>query len=134
MCVIIICVCVCRQDARRRRQFRDQTSNKITLEAVLNTTCSKCGCKGTTTTRLRVSYHLGWLVDCWLKFLKSLHTDAVFFNKSSLFSGHFTKDCFSAPGLQYALVPEEGDDEPVREPSTVTPQPQDSSKKKKKKV
>uniref|UniRef100_A0A3P8WFI6 Zinc finger CCHC domain-containing protein 17 n=1 Tax=Cynoglossus semilaevis TaxID=244447 RepID=A0A3P8WFI6_CYNSE len=34
------------QDARRRRQFRDQTGNKITLEAVLNTTCSKCGCKG----------------------------------------------------------------------------------------
>uniref|UniRef100_G3NQ42 Zinc finger CCHC domain-containing protein 17 n=1 Tax=Gasterosteus aculeatus aculeatus TaxID=481459 RepID=G3NQ42_GASAC len=46
------------QDARRRRQFRDHTGNRITLEAVLNTTCSKCGCKG-----------------------------------------HFTKDCFSAPGL-----------------------------------
>uniref|UniRef100_A0A3Q3X591 Zinc finger CCHC domain-containing protein 17 n=1 Tax=Mola mola TaxID=94237 RepID=A0A3Q3X591_MOLML len=34
------------QDARRRRQFRDHTGNRITLEAVLNTTCSKCGCKG----------------------------------------------------------------------------------------
>ncbi|XP_047460889.1 nucleolar protein of 40 kDa [Mugil cephalus] len=79
------------QDARRRRQFRDQTSNRITLEAVLNTTCSKCGCKG-----------------------------------------HFTKDCFSAPGLQYALVPEEGDDEPLRETSTVPPR-EDSEKKKKKK-
>lgn len=42
--------CVCSQDLRRRRQFRDQTSNKITLEAVLNTTCSKCGCKGTKST------------------------------------------------------------------------------------
>uniref|UniRef100_A0A096LVJ9 Zinc finger CCHC domain-containing protein 17 n=1 Tax=Poecilia formosa TaxID=48698 RepID=A0A096LVJ9_POEFO len=71
------------QDARRRKQFRDHTSNRITLEAVLNTTCSKCGCKG-----------------------------------------HFTKDCFSAPGLQYALVPEE---------DAIRP-PQDSDKKKKKKV
>ncbi|XP_027031584.1 nucleolar protein of 40 kDa isoform X1 [Tachysurus fulvidraco] len=34
------------QDARRRRQFRDHTSQKITLEAVLNTTCKKCGCTG----------------------------------------------------------------------------------------
>ncbi|KAI5621532.1 nucleolar protein of 40 kDa [Silurus asotus] len=34
------------QDARRRRQFRDHTRQKITLEAVLNTTCKKCGCKG----------------------------------------------------------------------------------------
>lgn len=42
-------VCDHRQDARRRKQFRDHTGNRITLEAVLNTTCSKCGCKGTTT-------------------------------------------------------------------------------------
>ncbi|XP_008288709.1 zinc finger CCHC domain-containing protein 17 [Stegastes partitus] len=83
------------QDARRRKQFRDQTGNRITLEAVLNTTCSKCGCKG-----------------------------------------HFTKDCFSAPGLQYALVPEEDDEEPQQQQqqptSTVAPQ-KDSDKKKKKK-
>ncbi|XP_030596530.1 zinc finger CCHC domain-containing protein 17 [Archocentrus centrarchus] len=79
------------QDARRRKQFRDQTSNRITLEAVLNTTCSKCGCKG-----------------------------------------HFTKDCFSAPGLQYALLPEEDDEEPQQQTSKVTPH-QDSDKKKKKK-
>ncbi|XP_029976600.1 zinc finger CCHC domain-containing protein 17 [Salarias fasciatus] len=85
------------QDARRRRQFKDHTGNRITLEAVLNTTCKKCGCKG-----------------------------------------HFTKDCFSAPGLQYALVPEEEDEEPQQQQqqqqqtSTVTPQ-QDSDKKKKKK-
>ncbi|XP_062869606.1 nucleolar protein of 40 kDa isoform X2 [Trichomycterus rosablanca] len=32
------------QDARRRRHFRDHTNQKITLEAVLNTTCKKCGC------------------------------------------------------------------------------------------
>ncbi|XP_018553043.1 nucleolar protein of 40 kDa [Lates calcarifer] len=82
------------QDARRRKQFRDQTGNRITLEAVLNTTCSKCGCKG-----------------------------------------HFTKDCFSAPGLQYALLPEEDDEEPQQRQqptSTVAPH-QDSEKKKKKK-
>ncbi|KAF4073957.1 hypothetical protein AMELA_G00249020 [Ameiurus melas] len=34
------------QDARRRRQFRDYSSQKIILEAVLNTTCKKCGCTG----------------------------------------------------------------------------------------
>ncbi|XP_070777714.1 zinc finger CCHC domain-containing protein 17 isoform X2 [Enoplosus armatus] len=79
------------QDARRRKQHRDHTGNRITLEAVLNTTCSKCGCKG-----------------------------------------HFTKDCFSAPGLQYALLPEEDDEEPQQQTSTVAPQ-QDSDKKKKKK-
>uniref|UniRef100_A0A3Q2P3S5 Zinc finger CCHC domain-containing protein 17 n=1 Tax=Fundulus heteroclitus TaxID=8078 RepID=A0A3Q2P3S5_FUNHE len=80
------------QDARRRMKFRDHSSNRITLEAVLNTTCSKCGCKG-----------------------------------------HFTKDCFSAPGLQYALVPEEEDEEPEQQqPAAVRPA-QDSDKKKKKK-
>uniref|UniRef100_H3DHV9 Zinc finger CCHC domain-containing protein 17 n=1 Tax=Tetraodon nigroviridis TaxID=99883 RepID=H3DHV9_TETNG len=71
-------------------RFRDHTGNRIRLEAVLNTTCSKCGCKG-----------------------------------------HFTKDCFSAPGLQYALLPEEGD-EVQQQTSTDKPQ-QDSDKKKKKK-
>ncbi|XP_070702427.1 zinc finger CCHC domain-containing protein 17 [Pempheris klunzingeri] len=79
------------QDARRRKNFRDYTGNRITLEAVLNTTCSKCGCKG-----------------------------------------HFTKDCFSAPGLQYALLPEEDDEEPQQQTSTSVPQ-QNSDKKKKKK-
>lgn len=51
VCVLLtsVCVCVYRQDSRRRKQFRDQTSNRITLEAVLNTTCSKCGCKGEVT-------------------------------------------------------------------------------------
>ncbi|KAM3596252.1 uncharacterized protein V6R79_011170 [Siganus canaliculatus] len=79
------------QDSRRRKQFRDHTGNRITLEAVLNTTCSKCGCKG-----------------------------------------HFTKDCFSAPGLQYALVPEEDDEEP-QQPTSTVPAKQHSDKKKKKK-
>ncbi|CAJ1084027.1 nucleolar protein of 40 kDa-like [Xyrichtys novacula] len=82
------------QDARRRKQFRDHTGNRITLEAVLNTTCSKCGCKG-----------------------------------------HFTKDCFSAPGLQYALLPEEDDTEPQQpEQQTSTgAQQKDIDKKKKNK-
>uniref|UniRef100_A0A8C5VAD0 Zinc finger CCHC domain-containing protein 17 n=1 Tax=Microcebus murinus TaxID=30608 RepID=A0A8C5VAD0_MICMU len=30
----------------RGRSFQDYTGQKITLEAVLNTTCKKCGCKG----------------------------------------------------------------------------------------
>lgn len=72
-------------------------------------------------------------VSCWELCLWSRS-----FNKLSLFSGHFTKDCFSAPGLQYALLPEEDDEEPQQQQqqqqqtSTVKPQ-QDSDKKKKKK-
>ncbi|CAB1320686.1 unnamed protein product, partial [Coregonus sp. 'balchen'] len=58
--------------------------------------------------------------------------------------GHFAKDCFSAPGLQYDLIPEEGDDEPQQlqkepiNPNLIplavrkTQPPQDSHKKKKK--
>uniref|UniRef100_H2M7M7 Zinc finger CCHC domain-containing protein 17 n=1 Tax=Oryzias latipes TaxID=8090 RepID=H2M7M7_ORYLA len=80
------------QDLRRRRQFRDQTSNRITLEAVLNTTCTKCGCKG-----------------------------------------HFTKDCFSAPGLQYTLLPEEDDEEPQHQQTSAATSQQESDRKKKKK-
>uniref|UniRef100_A0A452IFW8 Zinc finger CCHC domain-containing protein 17 n=1 Tax=Gopherus agassizii TaxID=38772 RepID=A0A452IFW8_9SAUR len=34
------------QDERKKRSFRDYASQKITLEAVLNTVCKKCGCKG----------------------------------------------------------------------------------------
>ncbi|CAO2597490.1 Zinc finger CCHC domain-containing protein 17 [Lemmus lemmus] len=34
------------QEERRRHSFQDYTGQKITLEAVLNTTCKKCGCKG----------------------------------------------------------------------------------------
>lgn len=79
------------QDARRRRNFKDHSGNRITLDAVLNTTCSKCGCKG-----------------------------------------HFTKDCFSAPGLQYALLPEE-DDEESQQQQTPSVAPQQGSDKKKKK-
>lgn len=37
---------VLEQDARKRREFRDYSKRKITLEAVLNTVCKKCGCKG----------------------------------------------------------------------------------------
>lgn len=54
------------------------------------------------------------------------------FKKLCFVSGHFTKDCFSAPGLQYALVPEEADEAPQQQTSTVKPE-QDSDKKKKKK-
>ncbi|XP_061902250.1 nucleolar protein of 40 kDa isoform X2 [Entelurus aequoreus] len=83
--------------AERRRQFRDHTGNRITLDAVLNTTCTKCGCKG-----------------------------------------HFTKDCYSAPGLQYSLVPDEADGEPQQQQqqqlqvSSDVPR-KDKDKKKKKK-
>nr|XP_020668019.1 nucleolar protein of 40 kDa [Pogona vitticeps]XP_020668020.1 nucleolar protein of 40 kDa [Pogona vitticeps]XP_020668021.1 nucleolar protein of 40 kDa [Pogona vitticeps]XP_020668022.1 nucleolar protein of 40 kDa [Pogona vitticeps] len=34
------------QDMRKKRSFKDYTSQKITLEAVLNTVCKKCGCPG----------------------------------------------------------------------------------------
>lgn len=34
------------QDERKRREFRDYSKQKITLEAVLNTVCKKCSCKG----------------------------------------------------------------------------------------
>ncbi|XP_075051988.1 zinc finger CCHC domain-containing protein 17 [Mixophyes fleayi] len=37
---------VLEQDDRKRRQFRDYSKQKIILEAVLNTVCKKCGCKG----------------------------------------------------------------------------------------
>ncbi|CAL8362616.1 unnamed protein product [Arctogadus glacialis] len=83
------------QDERRRRSFKDHTGRRITLDAVLNTTCAKCGCKG-----------------------------------------HFTKDCFSTPGLQYALLPDVGEEEPQPPPqpaSTVPLQPDADAEKKKKK-
>ncbi|ETE65035.1 Nucleolar protein of 40 kDa [Ophiophagus hannah] len=34
------------QEARKKCSFRDYTNQKITLEAVLNTVCKKCGCPG----------------------------------------------------------------------------------------
>ncbi|XP_034269610.1 zinc finger CCHC domain-containing protein 17 isoform X2 [Pantherophis guttatus] len=34
------------QEARKKCSFKDYTSQKITLEAVLNTVCKKCGCPG----------------------------------------------------------------------------------------
>ncbi|MBN3290389.1 NO40 protein, partial [Polypterus senegalus] len=37
---------VLEQDERKRKEFRDDSKQKITLEAVLNTVCKKCGCKG----------------------------------------------------------------------------------------
>ncbi|XP_077337088.1 zinc finger CCHC domain-containing protein 17 [Lithobates pipiens] len=37
---------VLEQDARKKREFKDYSKQKITLEAVLNTVCKKCGCKG----------------------------------------------------------------------------------------
>ncbi|XP_048848710.1 nucleolar protein of 40 kDa [Brienomyrus brachyistius] len=79
---------VLEQDDRKRRQFRDHSSQRITLEAVLNTTCKKCGCKG-----------------------------------------HFTKDCYSQPGLQYSLVPEE-EEEPSQSAQT---HPENKKEKKVKK-
>lgn len=58
----------------------------------------------------------------------------VSFSNSGLLSGHFTKDCFSAPGLQYALVPEEDDEEAEQQQAATIRPPQDLDKKKKKKV
>uniref|UniRef100_A0A0E9X172 Zinc finger CCHC domain-containing protein 17 n=1 Tax=Anguilla anguilla TaxID=7936 RepID=A0A0E9X172_ANGAN len=70
------------QDERRRRQFRDHSGQRITLEAVLNTICKKCGCKG-----------------------------------------HFAKDCFSQPGLQYSLVPDEEEEVKEEVPNLTVEQP-----------
>nr|AAH56336.1 Zinc finger, CCHC domain containing 17 [Danio rerio] len=81
---------IAEQDERRRRQFRDHSGQRITLEAVLNTTCKKCGCRG-----------------------------------------HFAKDCFSSPGLQYSLLPEEEEEEP---PSTQITQSEPQKRKKEKKA
>ncbi|XP_056597409.1 nucleolar protein of 40 kDa [Triplophysa dalaica] len=78
------------QDERRRRQFRDHMGQRITLEAVLNTTCKKCGC-----------------------------------------TGHFAKDCFSKPGLQYSLVPEEEEEEVPPSAQNTQSQPQKRKKEKK---
>lgn len=82
---------IAEQDERRRRQFRDHTEQKITLEAVLNTTCKKCGCRG-----------------------------------------HFAKDCFSRPGLQYSLVPEEEEEQPPPQTSQQTQSEPQKRKKEKK--
>ncbi|XP_029588171.1 zinc finger CCHC domain-containing protein 17 isoform X2 [Salmo trutta] len=69
---------IAEQDERRRRQFKDGTGRRITLEAVLNTTCKKCGCKG------------HFAKDCFsLSQVTSLRTVYLFL------SGHFAKDCFS---------------------------------------
>ncbi|KAJ8273023.1 hypothetical protein GJAV_G00096520 [Gymnothorax javanicus] len=80
------------QDERRRRQFRDHSSQRITLEAVLNTTCKKCGCKG-----------------------------------------HFAKDCFSQPGLQYSLVPDEEEETKEEAPNLTVLQSHKKKKEKKSK-
>ena len=52
-----------------------------------------------------------------------------------LFPGHFTKDCFSTPGLQYALLPDVGEEEPQPppQPASAVPLQPDAEKKKKKK-
>lgn len=34
------------QDEKKKREFKDYSKQKIVLEAVLNTVCKKCGCKG----------------------------------------------------------------------------------------
>ncbi|KAG5842223.1 nucleolar protein of 40 kDa [Anguilla rostrata] len=80
------------QDERRRRQFRDHSGQRITLEAVLNTICKKCGCKG-----------------------------------------HFAKDCFSQPGLQYSLVPDEEEEVKEEVPNLTVEQPHKRKKEKKSK-
>ncbi|KAJ3609439.1 hypothetical protein NHX12_023960 [Muraenolepis orangiensis] len=82
------------QDERRRRTFKDHSGRRITLDAVLNTTCAKCGCKG-----------------------------------------HFTKDCFTTPGLQYALLPDVDDVQPQtpQQTAVAVPQQQDPEEKEKKK-
>ncbi|XP_059412283.1 zinc finger CCHC domain-containing protein 17-like [Carassius carassius] len=45
--------------------------------------------------------------------------------------GHFAKDCFSQPGLQYSLVPEEEEEEPPKTSQQTQSEPQKRKKEKK---
>ncbi|KAI2516001.1 zinc finger CCHC-type containing 17 [Homo sapiens] len=81
------------QEERRRRSFQDYTGQKITLEAVLNTTCKKCGCKG------RVKP---------LPFPRFSPCGWTLFWKKEAAQCHFAKDCFMQPGgTKYSLIPDE---------------------------
>nr|KAF6384219.1 zinc finger CCHC-type containing 17 [Pipistrellus kuhlii] len=79
------------QEERRRRSFQDYTGQKITLEAVLNTTCKKCGCKGK---------------------VKPLPFQSVSPCGQTLYwMSHFAKDCFMQPGgTKYSLIPDEDEE------------------------
>ncbi|EOB04366.1 Nucleolar protein of 40 kDa, partial [Anas platyrhynchos] len=103
------------QDERKKRMFRDYTSQKITLEAVLNTVCKKCGCKATQKKKA-----------CGRRVCSFKHC----------FAGHFAKECFMQPGgTKYSLIPEEEEEEVTaaagerHKKSSLT---DDSSKKRKK--
>uniref|UniRef100_A0A452RUV8 Zinc finger CCHC domain-containing protein 17 n=1 Tax=Ursus americanus TaxID=9643 RepID=A0A452RUV8_URSAM len=95
----------------RRRSFQDYTGQKITLEAVLNTTCKKCGCKG------KVKLLLPSLPFC----LSS--------------AGHFAKDCFMQPGgTKYSLIPDEEEEkEEAKSAEFEKPDPTKNSSRKRKK-
>lgn len=84
------------------------------------------------TTVKTAKYKRGRMCSSLLGYLFFIHFKCCL-NKSLLFSGHFTKDCFSAPGLQYALLPDEDDEEPRQQQTPSAAPQQDSDKKKKKK-
>uniref|UniRef100_A0A8D0FUW3 Zinc finger CCHC domain-containing protein 17 n=1 Tax=Strix occidentalis caurina TaxID=311401 RepID=A0A8D0FUW3_STROC len=109
------------QDERKKRTFRDYTSQKITLEAVLNTVCKKCGCKG-------MFVHLLPFPHFSMLF-KPLHRHVST-------NCHFAKECFVQPGgTKYSLIPEEEEEEVAAagyERDKKTSMGDDSSKKRKK--
>uniref|UniRef100_A0A8D2DEP7 Zinc finger CCHC domain-containing protein 17 n=1 Tax=Sciurus vulgaris TaxID=55149 RepID=A0A8D2DEP7_SCIVU len=102
------------QEERRRRSFQDYTGQKITLEAVLNTTCKKCGCKGK---------------------VKSL--PLLYFSPcgKAIAHGHFAKDCFMQPGgTRYSLIPDEEEEkEETKSAEFEKPDPLRNSSRKRKK-
>uniref|UniRef100_A0A8C0LL66 Zinc finger CCHC domain-containing protein 17 n=1 Tax=Canis lupus dingo TaxID=286419 RepID=A0A8C0LL66_CANLU len=103
------------QEERRRRSFQDYTGQKITLEAVLNTTCKKCGCKGK------------------VKPLPCCFSPPYLFYLSS--AGHFAKDCFMQPGgTKYSLIPDEEEEkEEAKSAEFEKPDPTRNSSRKRKK-
>lgn len=83
----------------------------------------------------RVQSAVAKVSQSWWWKLSQLRNVAQRFHTYLLFSGHFTKDCFSAPGLQYALLPEEDDEgqQQQQQQTSAVKQQQDSAKKHKKK-
>ncbi|XP_023363225.1 nucleolar protein of 40 kDa isoform X1 [Otolemur garnettii] len=108
------------QEERRRRSFQDYTGQKITLEAVLNTTCKKCGCKGEMKLLPFPPFSPPGCTLYWMK---------------EVVQCHFAKDCFTQPGgTKYSLIPdEEEEEEEAKSAEFEKPDPMKNSSRKRKK-
>uniref|UniRef100_A0A8C6BK12 Zinc finger CCHC domain-containing protein 17 n=1 Tax=Monodon monoceros TaxID=40151 RepID=A0A8C6BK12_MONMO len=108
------------QEERRRRSFQDYTGQKITLEAVLNTTCKKCGCKGKAKSlSFQFFCPCGWTL----------------YGMREAPWCHFAKDCFMQPGgTKYSLIPDEEEEkEEAKATEFEKPDPTRNSSRKRKK-